>query len=186
MVKTFAKLLCLLIAVIAISCDSNRIDSPRQLLAKELAILEEFLDSVPTGEGYEGNELSFKDLWTSEAVDTIDNSLDSNVGIIYFEMITGSGDKVAYGKEVGYRYIRYVLARDTVENANWFLSASNYNTDNPDTYVVGGSSSAPAGVQEAISMMRKYGKSRVIVPSTQGGGSYQTSVYDLEITYLSK
>ena len=184
MIKTLVKLFGLLIIVVAVSCSSNHYDSPRQLLANEMAILDEFLNRVPTGDDYPDNELNYRDLWTSLAVDTIDNSLEE--GIIYFEMETGSGDEVTQGKEVGYRYIQYVLDRDSLDMANWFLSASNYSSDDPQTYTVGGTSSIPSGIQQAIVMMRKYGKSRVIVPSTAGGGYYQTYVYDLEITYLSK
>ena len=83
---------------------------------------------------------------------------------------------------------------DTVGNVGlyWHSSdPSNYGFQDPDFYVVGsGNPNPPVGVQEAVKLMRKYGKSKVIIPSTLAGSgygsSYQTSIYDIEVTYLSK
>lgn len=184
MIKLTIKLLCLLMVVLAVSCDTKKIETSRQLLAKEQERLNTFLNSVPadTVDGIP-NTLTVKELWTVQAVDTVDKSRES--GLIYFENVTGTGEPVAYGKEVGYRYYKWVIALDEEGEVGMFASASNFSSKDADYFVVGaGSTGAPMGVQLAVEYMRKYGKSRVVVPSPLDDGSYRTAVYDIEITYL--
>ena len=184
MIKILAKAFCLLIIVMAVSCESNRIDSPRQLLAKEQNRLDLFLKSKP-----EGSELNYKDLWTSQAVDTIDNSLMG--GITYFEMETGTGDMVSHGREVGYKFRRVWILDD--DNgiprtfADTIVEIDTLDYVGPD-YIEYDATNTSSGRSIALGYMRKNGKSRVIIPSTAGNSSsgYVTEIYDLEITYLSE
>lgn len=186
MIKLTIKLLCLLMVVLAVSCDTQKIETSRQLLAKEQERLNAFLNSVPadTIDGMP-NDLSVKELWTVQAVDTVDKSRES--GLIYFENVTGTGEPVTYGKEVGYRYYKWVIAEDENGEVGMYPSASNYESKDANYFVSvpdGAATGAPAGVQIAVEYMRKYGKSKVVVPSTMDDGSYRTAVYDIEITYL--
>ncbi|WP_066627064.1 hypothetical protein [Labilibacter marinus] len=184
MTKIFIRVFALLLIIVAISCEKNRIDSPRQLQEKEFKLLNEFLEVVPH-DSINPEGLTVRDMWTKNAVDTIDQVGEE--GILYFENVTGSGKVLEVGKEVGYRYIRSVIYTDSIGEPNWGAISSNYYEVNPQTHVIGDASdnSVPAGVRQALIYMRKYGKSRVIVPSTQGGGNYETSIYDLEVTYAA-
>ena len=184
MIKLTIKLLSLLMVVLAISCDTKKIETSRQLLAKEQERLKAFLNSVPTDSANSNPEgLTVKELWTVQAVDTVDKSRES--GLIYFENVTGTGEPVTYGKEVGFRYYKWVIDVDEEGEVGMYPSASNFGSKEADYFVVGaGSTAAPMGVQMAVEYMRKYGKSRVVVPSPLGDGRYQTAVYDIEITYL--
>ncbi len=188
MVKILIKLSCLLIIVLGVSCETNRVDTPRQLLAKEMTRLQVFLDSVPDVNN--PDRLTVKELWTKNAVDTIDRSLEN--GLIYFEMETGSGEVVSPGKEVGIRFKVQDIVLDKNNHPVLSEQADNYNRKEPNYYVVGVDETLPIGVRQAVSLMRKYGKSKVIVPSplsiarsVDRISNYYTSVYDIEVTYLS-
>ncbi|WP_430936206.1 hypothetical protein [Saccharicrinis sp. 156] len=184
MIKILTKLVGLLVLVLAISCETDTVLSSRQRLAIEQELLQEFLESVPDSNNPAG--LNYKDFWTLEAVDTIDKSLET--GLIYFELETGTGKAVSVGNQVGYRYNRYVIARDSLDQPGLFWHSSdpsNYGYVDPDVFVAGSGSGVYSGVEQAILNMRKGGKSKVIVPSTVGDGSYITSVYDIEVTYIS-
>ncbi len=186
MIKILAKAFCLLIIVMAVSCESNRIDSPRQLLAKEQNRLNLFLDSIPEKDNPQG--LNIKDLWTSMAVDTIDNSLRG--GITYFEMETGTGDMVSHGREVGYKLRSVSILDDDNGIPHAYVGTNIVEIENLDyvgpNYIEYDATNA-SGLSEAIGYMRKNGKSRVIIPSTAGNSSsFVTVIYDLEVTYLSE
>lgn len=188
MIKLTIKLLCLLMVVFAVSCDTKKIETSRQLLAKEKERLNAFLNSVPadTIDGIP-NKLTVKELWTVQAVDTVDKSRES--GLIYFENETGTGDVVTYGKEVGFRYDKWVIDVDSVGKVGMFWSGDSnyYNSKDANYFVVGAESpGVPEGIHMAVLYMRNNGKSRVVVPSTLGGGRYRTAVFDIEITFLSK
>ncbi len=193
MIKLTIKLLCLLMVVFAVSCDTKKIETSRQLLAKEKERLNTFLNTVaPDSMVSNPEKLTWKEYWTRQAVDTVDKSKETNsldAGLIYFENVTGTGEPVTYGKEVGYRYKRSVIDVDSVGTVGMYPSFDNYGSEDADYFVSvpnAASTGVPAGVQFAVEYMRKYGKSRVVVLSTLDNGRYKTAVYEIEITFLSK
>ncbi|WP_185957416.1 FKBP-type peptidyl-prolyl cis-trans isomerase [Saccharicrinis carchari] len=185
MIKLVIKAFALLLVVLAVSCDTKKIETSRQLFAKEQERLNTFLNTVPHDSVVSNpDKLNWKEYWTRQAVDTIDKSLET--GLIYFEKETGTGDVVTVGKEVGIYYYRSVIG--TYEDGEVGLSepVTNYGTGNPLIFVVGGQSGVQPGIEEAVTYMRKYGKSKVIIPSLLDNKQYQTAIYDIEVTYLSK
>ena len=75
---------------VTVGCNDNRnfIDY-RELERLERELLQEFLD-INLAE------------WTALATDTIDKRNES--GLLYFEMLKGTGDSVRTGKQVSVRY----------------------------------------------------------------------------------
>ncbi|TLX74690.1 hypothetical protein E9993_12295 [Labilibacter sediminis] len=188
MVKFLAKLFSLLAIIIFVSCETTKYQSHNQLVAAEMELLDEFLEYVEEDDNPEG--FTTKELLTDMAVDTIDHSLES--GMIYFEMKTGSGDLPKAGTEVGYRYVSYRILEDTAGIARAFASGSNYYQANPEYFTIGDDASSLSyrgiypGIVEAITNMRLFGKSTVIIPSPIGPGDYVSRMYELELTYMSK
>lgn len=186
------KLLLLLVLVGVMSCQTTKIESPRQLLEKESILLEEFLTYVEEGD-HNPNELSNKDYLADIAVDTIDYlSVENMAGIAYFEMTTGIGDRPVQGQEVGYRYYEYRILRDTIDAPIAGLASSNWALANPEIFTVGETATAlasrgiPEGVAAAVVNMRFRGKSTVIMPSTLvGRNDYISRMYEVEVTYVS-
>lgn len=180
----------MLMVVFAISCDTKKIETSRQLFAKEQERLNTFLNTVPHDSIFNNpDKLTYLEYWTRQAVDTVDNS--RGTGLIYFENVTGTGDEVTYGKEVGYGYSKWVIDVDEEDKVGMFsIGEYNYNVENNYndlTFRVGAEDTGvPMGIQSAIQYMRMGGKSMVIVPSTLDDGRYRTYIYFIKITWLSE
>ncbi len=155
---------------VTVGCNDNRnfIDY-RELERLERELLQEFLD-INLAE------------WTALATDTIDKRNES--GLLYFEMLKGTGDSVRTGKQVSVRYTFYEIGRDDDDKPKLFYSSSNATSMAPLTYIAGNTSSVFAGLDQGIRFMRLFGKSRLIIPSSIGTGQYITLVADVEVTAL--
>ncbi|WP_026475667.1 FKBP-type peptidyl-prolyl cis-trans isomerase [Alkaliflexus imshenetskii] len=155
---------------VTVGCNDNRnfIDY-RELERLEKELLQEFLD-INLAE------------WTALATDTIDKRNES--GLIYFEMLKGTGDSVRTGKQVSIRYTFYEIGRDDEDKPKLFFSSSNITSMAPLTYIAGNTSAVFAGLDQGIRYMRHFGKSRLIIPSSIGTGQYITLVADVEVTAI--
>ncbi len=159
-----------IIGITVVSCDDpyKTIDY-RKLEAEEKALLEDYL------------ALKLDSL-VGISIDTIHNKKN---GLIYFEMKKGSGDSILPGNVVGFRYFYYELARNDKGEPTLYPWQSNVYSENPLVYNAGNPSGmAFTGIDEGIKKMRKFGKSKMIIPSQIGTNNYFTIVADVEVTYL--
>ncbi|TAJ08673.1 hypothetical protein DMA11_20975 [Marinilabiliaceae bacterium JC017] len=165
------------VLVLSVGCEKNNRKSPKQLLAEEMALLDEF---------YAKSD-SFK-VWVDRADgDTIDNRETS--GLMYFQLEEGTGDTVQVGKMVGYRFQMYYLARDSAGAPTLWDRGNNYGQASPIEYMAGQPNPRNGiytGLDQGIRYMKRFGKSRLIIPSPIGGGDYWTRIYEVEVTYQSK
>lgn len=159
------------------ACEDNvyRINS-KKLLQEEQDLLSEYLEL-------------HEDSLAEAAVGIIDKRLES--GLILFRMEEGTGDSVTIGKQVGFRFTLYRLARDTMEVPALFLSGSNLGDLEPVIYQAGSVTplSGGGGLDEGIRFMRWGEKAKMILPSTIWNGSrndFATRVIDVEVTYLER
>lgn len=180
-----------MIAVVILSvmmlaaCETQTFISPKEYLAQEQALLNEFYNSIQE----DGN--TWLDSMTAQSVDTIDHRGES--GMMLFHTKVGSGDSVKLFKRVGYRFYKYQVLRDEATNEpdiydigsnDYSLSPAVYTTYIINDGASSQSSGVPLGVNEAILNMKYDGKSTVVCPSPIGDNQYITTVYDLHITYL--
>lgn len=173
------------------ACEEYTTINYAELMREEQETLDQFLTTEVTF-GSTQEKLSRLDSLTRAAVDTVNRRAQG--GIIYFDQEIGQGEQVVTGKKVGYRFkAYYILKNDTIEDLQKQVylryAGSNYGSVNPATAVAGTPDSYSGyyrGLDDAIRLMRRFGKARVIVPSTIGDNSYITSVYDLELVYIEK
>jgi hypothetical protein len=189
--KTFNLLiLSAIILVIGFAAcdDDNNYVNPKELIAAEQELLERYYNEEMD------NGLSRLDSTTAVAIDTIDHRLES--GLMLYHTHIGEGDSIGTYKTVGFRYNRYVIAIDTTNNAEKtfeILAESNQYSTSPltfTTYPVGGTpapgTSIYAGVNEAITHMRLFGKAKIVMPSSLGDNQFQPFVFEIEVTSVRR
>ena len=164
----------------------KRIDYAK-LTAEENALLQKYLTDTVRFGGPKGEIMPRLDSLTKAAIDTVDYYKDKG-GIIYFNQKVGIGEPVTAGKLIGYRYKAYAIL-DSAGVARKRYAGSNYADLEPAFAYAGqvnASSGYYTGINDAIMLMNRFGKSSVILPSTSGNNSFITYIYDLEVVYIEK
>ena len=170
--------LLFLVSVIAGSifmnaCDDGYRINTKKMIQDEQKLMNDYLNSV-------------KDTLAANG-DSIDR-LDS-MGYVFFELTPGNGDSVKVGKNVGFRFVYYEIARDSTGVPNIYFNNSNYHDEYPKTYTVGEVSPYDgiySGIDLALRQMAYGSKARVFVSSSLWNQDYTPRVIDLEVTYVEK
>lgn len=179
-------LFALLLAFQSCEDEYKRVDYSK-FYAEENALLQKYLtDKVRYG-GPEGELMPRLDSLTRAAIDTVDHYKDKG-GIIFFNQEVGVGEPVVAGKLIGYRYKAYAIL-DSAGVARKRYAGSNY-TDLEPAFAYAGQVNASSGyytgLNDAIMLMNRFGKSSVILPSSSGNNGFVTFIYDIEVVYIEK
>lgn len=161
------------------ACDDGYRINTKEMIREEQELMDDYLKIV-----YD----TLKDV----SYNVIDTAEDKS--FLYFELKQGTGDSVQVGKEVGFRYMYFEIARDTTGTPLIYSYASNYESDRPFTYIVGNTSMYQdpnqgvtyPGVDIAIRNMAYGTKARVFLRSSLWNNDYTPRVVDLEVTYVGK
>jgi hypothetical protein len=164
--------------IVLSACEKNTRKSPKVLLEEEMELLERFKETD-----------TYKS-WSEEAELVLDSVVRGDT-LRYYQLLEGSGDTVRFGRRATFRYNMYYVL-DSLGAEEPFLSPvalTNYGAPDPSEYIVGQPdvySGVYVGLDIGIQFMKRYGKSRILVPSPLGANDYLTRVYEVEITYLGK
>ncbi|WP_016778167.1 hypothetical protein [Anaerophaga thermohalophila] len=175
---SFKHTLIVLIIIVTASfnaCDDGYRINTKEMIREEQDLMADYLDIVHD---------TLKDV----SYNVIDTAGDNS--FLYFELKQGTGDSVKVGKEVGFRYMYFEIARDTTGVPFIYPYASNYESDSPFTYVVGNTNMYQGGTYPGIDIAMRnmaYGtKARIFVLSSLWSNDYTPRVVDLEVTYVEK
>jgi hypothetical protein len=174
---SFKHSLIVLIIIVTASfnaCDDGYRINTKELIREEQELMTDYLDIV-------------YDTLKAISYNVIDTAEDNS--FLYFELKQGTGDSVQVGKEVGFRYMYFEIARDTAGTPFIYPYASNYDYD-PFVYTVGNTNlyqnGTYPGIDIAVRNMAYGTMARIFVLSSLWNNDYTPRVVDLEITYVEK
>jgi hypothetical protein len=156
------------------ACDEGYTINTKEMIREEQELMADYLKTV-------------KDTLTDYSVSVID-SMDEQ-GYVFFELEEGTGDSVQIGKQVGFRYTYYQIARDSSGVAFMYPYQSNRNSAFPTTYTAGTTNAYNglySGLDLAVRFMKFGTKGRVFLSSSLWNNDYTPRAVDIEITYLEK
>lgn len=121
-------------------------------------------------------------------IDTIDER--TSTGILLIHRTIGDGDKVEYGKQVGFRYTRYHMYRDSASNSpQLYTDVNNNNLSETDLFVYTSGSTTNTTISNrldyALRKLNKGGQATILIPSTSSSSGFN-EVWDINIQYVGK
>ena len=163
------------------ACDEGYRINTKKMIQDEQDLMEDYLQKEVN------DSMTVKDTLTEISSRVVD-SMESE-GFLFFELRKGSTDTVRIGKEVGYRFNLFEIARDSAGTPEIYFGGSNFGSDSPLIYTAGNPDvrrGVYAGIDQATRLMSRGSKARVFVSSSLWTNDYRPRVIDIEVTYVEK